>query len=63
MLYEVITVVNDAKLRFFSNISHEIRTPVSLIVGPLGQMIERYKGNLELNERLQLFQRQLKKIS
>jgi signal transduction histidine kinase/ligand-binding sensor domain-containing protein/DNA-binding response OmpR family regulator len=32
--------LNQEKLRFFSNISHELRTPISLIIGPAKQLAE-----------------------
>ena len=32
--------LNAEKLRFFTNISHELRTPISLILGPAKQLIE-----------------------
>ncbi len=32
--------LNDEKLRFFTNISHELRTPISLILGPAKQLME-----------------------
>ncbi|AHW59371.1 Signal transduction histidine kinase [Draconibacterium orientale] len=36
--------LNDEKLHFFTNISHELRTPISLILGPAKQLME--KGNI-----------------
>ena len=32
--------LNNEKLRFFTNISHELRTPISLILGPAKQLAE-----------------------
>lgn len=54
--------VNKAKLRFFSNISHEIKTPLTLISGPIDVLLERFKGNQDVNQKLFLMQRQSKKI-
>src|SRR3546814_12610184 len=31
--------INEAKLQFFVNIAHEIRTPLTLIVGPLKRLM------------------------
>ncbi|WP_179950074.1 hybrid sensor histidine kinase/response regulator transcription factor [Lutibacter citreus] len=54
--------VNEAKLRFFANISHEIKTPLTLIANPINNLYERYKGNPDLGEKLSMVSRQSKKI-
>jgi len=33
--------INEAKLQFFTNISHEIRSPITLIISPLSMLIKR----------------------
>ncbi len=37
--------LNHEKLRFFTNISHELRTPISLIIGPAKQLAEEGLNN------------------
>lgn len=37
--------LNEAKLEFFMNISHEIRTPISLIINPLIKLIKNDKDS------------------
>jgi len=45
----LIQETEELKDRFFSNISHEFRTPLSLIMGPAGELLE--KSHLNEKER------------
>lgn len=41
--------VRNARMEFFTTIAHEIRTPVSLIIGPLEQLKKREAASTELD--------------
>ena len=49
------------KLRFFTNISHEFRTPLTLILTPLGSLI-RQQGDSELKQKLTVIYRNAEKL-
>ncbi len=60
LLSEMYTKAEDAhqaKLNFFTNISHEFRTPLSLIFAPLGELIANSKLHYETRQALLLIQR------
>ena len=57
-----IKEINDAKLRFFGNISHEIKTPLTLISGPIQQLLTKFRHHGEIGDKLELINRQSQKM-
>ncbi|MEW7278308.1 two-component regulator propeller domain-containing protein [Aquimarina sp. 2201CG1-2-11] len=49
--------INTSKLDFFTNISHDFRTPLTLILAPLQQLIDNYTGNKETYKKLLIIER------
>lgn len=46
--------LHQAKLNFFTNIAHEIRTPVTLMVGPIEHLLANHSQNSALKKELTL---------
>jgi PAS domain S-box-containing protein len=56
---EVLAELDRAKTVFFSNVSHEFRTPLTLMLSPLGETLANLDGTIPTQEleQLQLVQR------
>jgi ligand-binding sensor domain-containing protein/signal transduction histidine kinase/DNA-binding response OmpR family regulator len=50
------------KLQFFTNISHEFRTPLTLILGPVNQLLHQETFSAEVRQQLQLMNRNASRL-
>lgn len=57
-----VNEISAAKLRYFSDISHEIKTPLTLISGPVSILAEKFSKKTDIYGHLEMIQRQTKKI-
>lgn len=55
--------LNEAKLKFFTNISHEFRTPLSLILAPISSLVKDYNTDPKLSDYLSIIDKNAKRLS
>ncbi|MBN2519065.1 MAG: response regulator [Bacteroidales bacterium] len=59
---EQVHLANQERIRFFTNISHEFRTPLTLIIGPIEKLISLFKNNEELKSQAELIKRNAQRL-
>lgn len=59
---EQLKKLDELKMQFFSNITHEFRTPLTLIISPLETLIARQKNSKEKENHLEMIHNNAKKI-
>ncbi|MBW4888972.1 response regulator [Mucilaginibacter sp. HMF5004] len=52
ILHENENALHERKIQFFTNISHEIKTPLSLILAPIDHLLAIAKDNKQIGEQL-----------
>jgi len=61
---ETLQTMSEIKQRFFTNISHEFRTPLTLILGPLDQIIGngKVKNEIWIKEQCRIMKQNAKRL-
>ncbi|MFA9388603.1 MAG: two-component regulator propeller domain-containing protein [Prolixibacteraceae bacterium] len=62
LLNNKVKDINLHQMQFFTNISHEFRTPLTLIISPLERLIGRFKDNDETSGLLKIINRNAQRL-
>lgn len=62
LLNNKVKEVNQQQLRFFTNISHEFRTPLTLILSPIERLLSLFQNNEEANSMLRIVNRNANRL-
>lgn len=54
--------LHEVKLRFFTNITHEFRTPLTLIMGPLRELLNNEQINDDKKQKLSMIERNAQRL-
>ncbi len=61
-MHQKLKEANELKIQFFTNISHEFRTPLTLIIGTLDQIRNPESQNDETQKKVSLMQRNAERL-
>ncbi len=61
-LNKKVKAVNQLKLKFFTNISHEFKTPLTLMLGPLEKLRGRWKSENDSMKQINLITRNAERL-
>lgn len=61
-LNQKVSLINQLRLRFFTNISHEFRTPLTLILDPLESLMKSLEGDQQTMQTLKLINRNAQRL-
>lgn len=61
-LNKKVKAVNESKLKFFTNISHEFKTPLTLILGPIGRLLKNPDVSPEIKTAIDLVNKNTRRL-
>lgn len=59
---ENLKELNEMRMQFFANVSHEFKTPLSLILGPMEVISDRLAGDLAIEPQLRIMQKNVERL-